>query len=163
VLISLDIDGVLADEDGFLEGIDPSRRAGLALTHGYYMERRPLWTPTREEGSAVFKGCKVQIVSKRPRWVEATSLIWIQAHYPWMVPLISGIAHVGPTGSKVHGLTRPDVAIDDSFNAITEYRSFGIPCIAVASTRGGYVPDVPSVARVDDAVVTAKSLFMVRQ
>lgn len=158
-LCNLDIDGVLADEAAFLKALPPASKLALSHTQAFYSERAPLWVPEPGSDPAnLLQGWSVRIVSKRPRWVEATTIIWLQYHYPWLLKALSSIVHVGPEGSKVAGLSTPDLAIDDSFNAIREYRQHSIPVFGVRTEANSWCPanaeftDVPFLPRVDDAL-----------
>jgi hypothetical protein len=146
-LLSIDIDGVLADEDRHeRETAEMYQRMGPEWRPrdqtGWWAERPPL--QVFSEGDAelaeiVLAGWDVQIVSKRGPELESVTMSWISKHYSWLTPYISRIFFVGPHGSKVaDNIPTPDLAIDDSTNAIEAYAERGVPVVAVRSGRTDY-------------------------
>lgn len=144
MLISLDVDGVLADEQSHIAmcrglGLVPEdARATAALTQqtGFWTVRKPLWRPTADEiaiAAAALNDSTIQVVSKREQWLESASMSWVSHYYPWLMPFIRRVQFVGQNGSKVRGVVAPDVAIDDSTKVLREYIAADIRCIGVGN------------------------------
>jgi hypothetical protein len=152
-IVSIDIDGVLADELGQLRDARElyyrvpqadtlsHRVQKLSSIAGWWSEFKPLWQPdaeSEEEVLSLLDAWSVQVVTKRGPWLEATTMSWLSRYYPWLLTRVERAFFLGPNGHKVNDLDvtyQPAMAIDDSQNVIDSYRAANIFVVAVQSER----------------------------
>lgn len=139
----MDIDGVLADMDGAKRTQADLSRQNPALV----FERTVLWwgelkpfAPMRnpELLQQYLERVKIHVVTRRHPETAAVTTDWLERHYPMLMPRVVAVS-CRPEGSKLpderdHYMW-PDVAIDDTFDELADYKWRGVRTIAVHSPR----------------------------
>jgi phosphoglycolate phosphatase-like HAD superfamily hydrolase len=129
-VLSLDIDGVLADYEGLVRS-SQGLLSNLPAMAGWWAEAKPLVPDERLR--EFWPDWEVQLVTLRPPWLEAVTLSWVSKHYPSLLPHVARVYFLGFAGSKLSShIQRPDVAIDDDRHIVAEYESAGVPAILVS-------------------------------
>lgn len=149
-VLSLDVDGVLADEYSYLRSLTRTipRLRGLSVADAapyiwasplpagreFWEDRGPLYAPdaaAAQRALAALDGWDVQIVTRRNPEQEGVTREWVGKHYPWLP--VARWACIGKGSKADHAPRRPDAAIDDSMTSLQEYLRIGVPMIAVRS------------------------------
>jgi phosphoglycolate phosphatase-like HAD superfamily hydrolase len=154
-VLTLDIDGVLADTAAAYAQMDPgvdpwqwplwaanippvpvAHRAGLDVAVRLWRER----------------GGIIQIVTGRRPSLATVTIDWLHRHYPYLLPLAGFTCTGGDEDKSARGAYVPLVAVDDSPQAIAAYRRAGIPVCAVESVHAPWAEAQHAMVQRDPGV-----------
>ncbi len=155
MLISLDIDGVLAD---FYPAVRAAQTAGIPRRESvmWWGELKP-FPPPKNKAVAVglLKHVQIHLVTRRRENCAGVTDSWLRRYYPEIMERAVGLTctPVNPKVPELRGSTYwPDVAIDDTHDEIIDYVKAEIPVICVESAMSNPdecmmlgVPVVPDV------------------
>jgi hypothetical protein len=142
-LISLDVDGVLADMVGARQNYQNFLAAHPDASVSL-LDETPLWWGTfgplggeldavaQLELVGLLAEARIHIVTRRPENSASVTVDWIQRHFPIIATRMVGISCVPFSRTKAPAKGDemfPDVAIDDDPNEILDYWAAGVPCV----------------------------------